>query len=235
MPELKTVILSLMAQTMIASTAWGLAQPRISDICDQAARRAAQAQDVPLDILFAIARVETGRIVDGRFRPWPWTVNVEGKGFWFGSESEAKTYVFDVFKAGARSFDIGCFQINYRWHGKAFRSIDAMFDPDQNATYAAKLLKELYVEHGSWPRAVGAYHSRTPDLARTYVARFQTILADLGDRPAPTTRQGLDPFHRAALPLIPVHPAQLSSRTGALGSLVPTTGSATAFIAFSQE
>ncbi|WP_171097850.1 transglycosylase SLT domain-containing protein [Ruegeria sp. HKCCD7255] len=151
-----------------------------ASICDQAARHAAQAERVPLDILRAITRVETGRAKDGQLIPWPWAVNVEGQGYWFGSEAEAKAYVFKIFKSGTRSFDVGCFQINYRWHGNAFRSIDAMFDPHENAEYAARFLKQLYAELGSWPAAAGAYHSRTPDLAQAYTSRFQTVLAQLG-------------------------------------------------------
>ncbi len=203
---------------------------RVAGICDTAARRAALSEGVPLDVLRAIARVETGRVRDGRLEPWPWAINIEGQGFWFASEFEAKSYVFNIFKAGKRSFDIGCFQINYHWHGKAFRSIDAMFNPDENATYAAKFLKNLYAELGSWPAAAGAYHARTPSLANAYSARFQTVLAQLDQsRPAlePMTR---DPFTTAAAPLIPVLNAQPGA--GRLGSLVPPSGAASAFIPF---
>ncbi|WP_368040316.1 transglycosylase SLT domain-containing protein [Ruegeria atlantica] len=209
----------------------GFAMPstRTARVCDHAAQRAARAEGVPLDIMHAIARVETGRTVDGALQPWPWTINVEGKGIWFTSELEAKSYVFGIFKAGKRSFDVGCFQINYRWHGKAFRSIDAMFDPDENATYAAQFLKELYAELGSWNAAAGAYHSRTPALANAYTERFQTILAQL-DEQAPTAFASRDPFTGAASPLFP--PRAEPADTGAMGSLVPVTSAATAFIQF---
>src|SRR5699024_6482524 len=96
---------------------------------DRAARQAARAHDVPLDVLRAISRAETGRPRQGGLQPWPWTVNMEGRGRWFDNADAARAYVFAHFKAGARSFDVGCFQINYRWHGDAFRSIDEMFDP----------------------------------------------------------------------------------------------------------
>ncbi|WP_170575306.1 lytic transglycosylase domain-containing protein [Ruegeria atlantica] len=210
----------------------GIAMPetRVSGICDSAARHAAKTEGVPLNVMRAIARVETGRLRDGRLEPWPWTINVEGRGFWFTSEFEAKSYVFNIFKAGKRSFDIGCFQINYRWHGKAFRSIDAMFDPDENATYAARFLKDLYVELGSWPAAVGAYHSRTPSLAKAYSGRFQTVLAQLDQPYSTPERKTRDPFTAATSPLIPLNLPQ--SGRGALGSLVPPTGTATAFISF---
>ncbi|EEE39197.1 transglycosylase, Slt family [Rhodobacteraceae bacterium KLH11] len=196
-------------------------------ICDRAAQRAARAEGVPLDVLRAITRVETGRSLDGALQPWPWTVNREGQGYWFASAVEAKSYVFDIFKSGVRSFDVGCFQINYRWHGTAFRSIDAMFDPDENATYAARFLAELYAEFGSWPAAAGAYHSRTQHHATAYSDRFQTILAQLD--PAETHRAA-DPFTASALPLIPMGPEPETEQT--LGSLVPQTTAATAFITF---
>ncbi len=196
-------------------------------LCDRAAQRAALAEDVPLDVLKAIARVETGRTLDGVLEPWPWTVNREGQGYWFASEVEAKSYVFDIFKSGVRSFDVGCFQINYRWHGKAFRSIDAMFDPDENATYAARFLAQLYAELGSWPAAAGAYHSRTQHLAASYSDRFQTVMAQLDGS---GTAHERDPFTASASPLIPLNAHPVGQN--ALGSLVPETSTATAFIAF---
>lgn len=226
MPNLRLLFVLLVLPLPVAA-----APARMSGICDQAAYRAAQAEGIPLEVLRAITRVETGRVRDGRLAPWPWAVNVEGQGYWFGSEAEAKAHVFNIFHAGTRSFDVGCFQINYRWHGKAFRSIDAMFDPDENAGYAARFLKQLYTELGSWPAAAGAYHSRTPDLAKAYSGRFQTVLAQLDDAPRPQTAQAArDPFTGAAAPLVPLWQAE--SQQGALGSLMPTTDGATAFIAF---
>ncbi len=159
----------------------------IAAICDKAGAMAAQATGVPLEVLSAISLTETGRRIDGRSRAWPWTVNMEGKGVWFATPDEALTYVNEHFARGARSFDVGCFQINYRWHGNAFSSIEEMFDPARNALYAAQYLRNLYAETGSWSRAAGAYHSRTPQYADRYRARFDRILASLsgGDIPPP--------------------------------------------------
>lgn len=222
-------ISGLVVALFVAQSLAAAPDARTAGICDHAARRAAQTHDVPLDVLRAISRVETGRAVDGQLAPWPWTINVEGKGFWFSSEYEAKTYLFNIFKAGKRSFDVGCFQINYRWHGKAFRSIDAMFDPLENAQYAARFLKKLHAELGSWTAAAGAYHSRTPDLAQAYSGRFRRVLAGL-EQVIDTPLAARDPFTGAAAPLIPQDTDQ--TRGTALGSLVPATGTATAFIPF---
>ena len=143
---------------------------QISDICELAAQKAAIESGVPLSVLRAISLTETGRKINGQFKPWPWTVNMEGIGKWFDNYEEAKKYVDRHFDRGARSFDVGCFQINYRWHHQAFSSIEQMFEPMENARYAAKFLSELYDEFGEWSKAAGAYHSRTPKYARKYTA-----------------------------------------------------------------
>jgi hypothetical protein len=155
----------------------------LSVICDQAAAEASARTGVPVAVLEAISLAETGRKHGGQFRPWPWTVNMEGKGLWFDSVDDARAYVYSQYKRGARSFDVGCFQINYKWHGQAFPSIDAMFDPVAGAVYAAEFLRDLHAEEGSWSEAAGAYHSRTPEFAEEYRARFDRIHDDLAGEP----------------------------------------------------
>lgn len=147
----------------------------ISAICETAATDAARRTGVPATVLTAISLTETGRKNDSGFRPWPWTVNMEGKGFWFDTEDDARAFVYKEYKRGARSFDVGCFQINYKWHGEAFASIEQMFDPTANAVYAAQFLASLYGESGSWSVAAGAYHSRDPAFADGYRKRFDRI------------------------------------------------------------
>ena len=231
MPIRRIPIAFMILHVLLAQVGSAMHAAPTGGLCDQAAQHAALSEDVPLDVLRAITRVETGRTVDGMLQPWPWTINVEGQGYWFKSEAEAKAYVFKIFKAGSRSFDVGCFQVNYRWHGKAFRSIDAMFDPDANATYAARFLKDLYFELGSWPAAAGAYHSRTNALAEAYRGRFQTVMAQLDNPPSHEfSGKSPDPFTRAGAPLIPMLVA--APATAALGSLVPTNSTANAFIPF---
>lgn len=194
-------------------------------MCDAAAQSAASGSDVPLSVLLAITRSETGRARKGGLQPWPWTVNMEGKGVWFETEDQARSYVFKHFKRGARSFDVGCFQINYKWHGTAFSSIDEMFDPLANAEYAARFLSNLYAELGDWSKAAGAYHSRTPQFANKYVARFDRIHAALGQ----TTSRPSSPNQSAKAPQQVARnnvrenrfPLLQAGGTSAMGSLVP--------------
>lgn len=172
---LSAVFLALSGVFAGISAAASESKAAISSICEQVAEEASRQSGVPVSVLKAISLTETGRRLDGKLKPWPWTVNMEGAGHWFDTLDEARAFVFKEFKRGARSFDVGCFQINYKWHNQAFSSIDEMFDPVANALYAAKFLSELYAEKGSWEGAAGAYHSRTKEYAERYSARFAEL------------------------------------------------------------
>lgn len=195
-------------------------------VCDQAATLAAARTGVPISVMKAITLTETGRTRDGRARPWPWTVNMEGKGVWFDDRTAALAYATAHHDLGARSFDIGCFQINYKWHHEAFASIDEMFDPAENALYAAGFLQQLYAETGDWELAAGAYHSRTPEHAERYRARFATYRAMFrAEDGLPLQVTGISAGTGAAAPpsraRVNTFPLLQSGGAAAIGSLVP--------------
>lgn len=144
-------------------------------LCEVAADNAARRHDVPLDVMRAIALVETGRVVDGQLAPWPWAVHAQGRGHWASSKAAALTLVRDTLTQGYRNIDLGCFQINLHWHGASFLSLEQMIDPTLNADHAARLLRGHKARLGSWERAAGAYHSATPELAARYIARFARL------------------------------------------------------------
>ncbi len=197
-------------------------------LCDRAASEAAARSGVPLSVLRAITLAETGRALSGAFRPWPWTVNMEGAGHWFATRDEALAFVRKEYARGARSFDVGCFQINYKWHGQAFDSVEQMFDPEANAAYAAAFLRRLYESEGSWPQAAGAYHSLTPEFADRYRERFERIHAGLAGTPAPVVE--IPDIVAAANRNAPPAPREnrfplfIAGAPGSAGSLVPRGG-----------
>ena len=145
----------------------------VSQACDRAAVQAAKKTGIPVKILLTITRIETGRTRQNQTEPWPWTLNVNGAGHWFKTKAAALSYAKDQRQNGSKNFDVGCFQINYRWHGSHFSSLEKMFDPNANAAYAAAFLKSLFLETQSWPIAIGAFHSRTDQYAQLYKARYK--------------------------------------------------------------
>ncbi len=188
-------------------------QSREASLCYDAARLAAARNNIPFAVLWGITQTETGRNESGVVEPWPWTLNIHGQGYWLNSRDAARRRATQSIALGHDSVDLGCFQINYRWHHQHFTSVDEMLDPDAGATYAAKFLKSLFAEKGNWSEAAGAYHSRTPRHAARYRERFDRFYARAT---AKTNQSALRPARQNSFPLL----RQGSGQT-ALGSLVP--------------
>ena len=126
---------------------------------------------IPVYLLSAISEIESGRAINKRRMPWPWTINVGGKGHYFKRKSTAVKTVRRLMRSGKTNIDIGCMQVNYGYHGDQFSDISVMFDPRANVQYAAKLLRKLYDENKSWSKAVAFYHSRRQSRGRNYVKK----------------------------------------------------------------
>jgi hypothetical protein len=187
-----------------------VATPDPSGQCVAAAVDAAREVGVPPDILQAVALAESGRSVGERLQPWPWAVSFAGQGRWYDDPISAELAVTERLALGATNVDIGCFQLNYRWHGDAFPTIGAMFDPDRNARYAARFLAEKFAETGDWVDAAAAYHSRTPEHAARYKSRVETLLSGLSSQ-----------FTQAVVARVNRYPLLVGGQAGAIGSLVP--------------
>jgi hypothetical protein len=209
-PDLRAPALRRLAATValgvILACAWAVevVARNAAALCDDAAVVAATESRVPVRILHALSRTETGRTHENAFGPWPWTVNHAGDGRWFSDRRSALAHAEGLRARGARNLDIGCFQINLRWHGHAFASVAQMFDPLQNARYAAAFLTDLHLEFGDWDAAVAAFHSRTPDFAARYMERYHRIYAalapdgqDRAPRPETASGPGPTPMRRA--------------------------------------
>jgi hypothetical protein len=146
--------------------------PSPSLLCDAAIVGAERSARLPLRLLGAIAEVESGRPDDaGNVRPWPWTINAEGRGQFFASKQQAIDAVHALQAQGVRSIDVGCMQVNLMFHPNAFASLDEAFNPAANALYAARFLNTLYGMSGSWVQATAAYHSQTPAIGADYEQR----------------------------------------------------------------
>jgi hypothetical protein len=115
---------------------------------------------IPGGLLTAIGLVEAGRPMDnGQSVIWPWTVNVNGQGRYFATKEEAVNETRKLMDEGQRSIDVGCVQVNLRYHPNAFRTLDEAFDPATNVAYGAQFLQSLHELQGSWPNAVERFHS----------------------------------------------------------------------------
>jgi hypothetical protein len=148
--------------------------------CEAQAAAAGREEGIPDGILPAIARVESAR--DGR--AWPWTLNQGGKGSYHANRDEALERLAGILATGERNVDLGCMQLNWRWHSEAFPDAATMMDPVANTRYAARFLRSLKDRHGDWDSAVAAYHSNQPERGAAYGTKVATarvqVLAETG-------------------------------------------------------
>ena len=159
----------------------GLSEPAEAGLlCRQAIRQAEAGSGLPTNMLTGIARVESGRRDPntGRIHPWPWTINAEGRGYFFDSKAEAITFARALQFRGVRSFDVGCLQVNLMHHADAFQSLEEAFDPLTNARYAVKFLAQLREKTGSWETASSWYHSANPELGHPYRSQVVSAMAE---------------------------------------------------------
>ena len=164
---MKRLLLALVA-AFISSAPLAAAESALN-ICEQELVRAAAMHNVPLGMLYAIGLSETGR--GGSLRPY--ALNIDGRASYEMSKTEALRTFREAQQRGAKFIDIGCMQINHRYHAERFGTLEDMFDPAQNVAYAARFLSELKEREGTWTKAIARYHAGPGNLAaqKTYVCR----------------------------------------------------------------
>lgn len=137
--------------------------------------RVAVAHGVPPEVLYSVSMTETvmaPRAIAAVMkqvrtqtlplvsRPWPWTINVAGRGYRYASRLEAwQALQIFIRRYPTRRIDVGIAQVNLGWNGHRFRSTWVAFDPWINLNVAASILRECWDRHpGSWLAAAGCYH-----------------------------------------------------------------------------
>ena len=136
----------------------------------------------PAGLLYAVATSESGRAIEGQgTRPWPWTLNVEGKGFYFETREQQFDALMEAISAG-KVVDIGLMQLNWGWQYDRLVSPWQATDPIYNLTAGCRILREYYDAQGSdasWAWAVGKYHrgSDAPKHVRAATAYAARVLA----------------------------------------------------------
>jgi hypothetical protein len=169
------VLLALLSAQLMQPVA---AQAQVVDpliegakLCTRHLQHYEREYGIPAHLLSAIASTESGRYHEGlKIKlPWPWTINAEGKGYFFNTKEEAMAAAHSLQARGVVSMDVGCMQVNLYHHPDAFASLSQAFDPENNIAYSASFLRSLYQEEGSWKKAASDYHSKTPQLGNKYI------------------------------------------------------------------
>lgn len=147
-----------------------------TDVCGMVALKAEQDNQIKPNLLQTIALVESGRFDKkiGRKVAWPWTVHANGHGHYYKTKEEAVAAVHVFLAQGITNIDVGCMQINLKYHGQAFNNVEEAMDPQKNVTYGAKFLLSLYKRNGqSWQKTAMQYHSKNHQKGLNYKYRLE--------------------------------------------------------------
>lgn len=130
---------------------------------EQIARRA----QVPGQYFYAIALNESGKQLLSRdFRPWPWTLNVEGKAYFYPTRKACHAALMAFMRQGKQLIDIGLMQVNWHYHrDKLHQDPWLALDPYFNMQVGAAIFRGEYDKTHDWQEALGRYHSpgQNPD------------------------------------------------------------------------
>lgn len=130
-------------------------------------------------ILAGIAVTESGR----NGWPWPWTINWNGKSFFYESKDQAVAAARKILGSGQQLFDVGLMQVNWHFHKSKFSSIEEAFEPIKNVFVADSIVQEQLLQGGSVIEAVGRYHSKTPTRKMGYVSRVMSNIDEFSSTP----------------------------------------------------
>ncbi len=148
-------------------------------------RTIAAERGIPNTVFYAVALTESGKQVAaaGVYRPWPWTLNVAGNGYYYSTRIEAWQALLDWLDRGKRSIDIGLMQVNWRYHQERLGTPWQALDPYHNLRVGAGILQECYVIKRDWWASVGCYHApANPQRANKYrqrvLSRWQRLVSE---------------------------------------------------------
>ncbi len=139
-------------------------------------REVADKYGIDPQLLYAIALVESERSYQGMIGPWPWTLNISGKPFYFDSRQAAyDRLAIELQQHQNENIAIGPMQIYWRYNKRYFTDAWSALDPYQNIDVGAQILLFFSTQRGSMEEAVGAYYSpNKPHKA----AQYQTKVRD---------------------------------------------------------
>ncbi|EAO5494015.1 transglycosylase SLT domain-containing protein [Salmonella enterica subsp. enterica] len=185
--------LALAFLTAVCGSASAAKEGRVLQPVPPGYHRIAREEGVPAEALYSVSLAETSRKLPQGERPWPWTLNVAGKGYRYSTRQEAYDALMSFMRRyPLKRIDVGIAQVNLGWNGGYFSSYHDALDPYTSLRVAARILKSCYDSNpGSWIQAAGCYHHPAGGKpARTYQAIVKRKLATL-DVNAPVSFAGL--------------------------------------------
>lgn len=167
---------------LLIACALSISSTAMAELPPPAYQRAALSGGIPPEVLYALAKVESNFKIKIGVYPWPWTLNIKGKGYYFATREEAcKAALAGLQEHGKYGVDIGLTQQNWGWVGMDYyaQPCDAL-SPNENLNTAALQLRKCFEKEGDWVKAAGCYHRPAGgEPARIYRAKFSEKYAQV--------------------------------------------------------
>nr|WP_194762106.1 transglycosylase SLT domain-containing protein [Pantoea ananatis] len=176
-------------------------------VIPDAYRQIAAAERVPAESLYSLAMAESTRKTAWGAKPWPWTINVAGRGYHYETREAAYTALLGFMQRWPlKNIDVGVAQVNLGWNGHFFPTYRDAFDPYLNLRAAARILRACYeARPGSWLNAAGCYHHPAGGKeAQTYIAIVRRKLGQIA--PVSSGAQSVMPVELASNSLTWIEP-----------------------------
>lgn len=161
-------LLSLVSLSGLASDRVPLLYVQISQYCE-----------VPASLLYAVALTESGRKTSQGLEPWPWTLNISGRGHYYPDRQTMFKALMAAISSG-KQVDIGLTQLNWYWKYNRLLSPWQATEPVFNLKTACTIIREHYDKEPAkgWFHATGKYHResnspRSRIIRKRYVERVR--------------------------------------------------------------
>lgn len=122
-------------------------------------------------LLYAVALCESAYNPDpslGTVLPYPWVLRT-GSAPFYGDDFFETKKVLIRYLTKSQSVDVGMMQINVKWHAHRVSEPVDLLDPLTNVRVGAEILNELFDRYpNNAIKAIGLYHSGTPEKAARY-------------------------------------------------------------------
>ena len=143
--------------------------------CLNAIKHFEKKYNIPKNFLYLISLVESGKWDESSksVQPWPWTANIGGKSKFFKNKNDMVAFLKKHIAHGKENIDVGCNQINYKYHKQNFHSIEQMITPYYNVWYSAYYLSQNFTKTGNWDGAIALYHSKNPNHNGKYMRKIK--------------------------------------------------------------
>lgn len=159
-------VLAALAVAASAAALPGVAQAQSQQAidCPGLIARTEAARNIPRGLLMAIAVTESA--LNGQ--PNPFAMNIAGRAYHASGFQDMANVIAANWQRGVRSIDVGCMQVNLKYHGSKFARLTDLLDPATNVNYGASYLITLATDAGSWKDAVMSYHNKNNPTRRSW-------------------------------------------------------------------